>query len=179
VSGIDYANLPIYRGALADAVGFSPDDLAANRAGRLSTAQRASLLRDDRIRVGFVGLCGVAATASFVMAVTFGLSELRALKFWVFAAFFAIAAGIGVKSAEQLWRDVRTGVVSGVEGFVSSTLDQSGSAQEYYWVVQGRRFSVTGDMYTVLEAGRYWLYFLPRTRRVMSVEPLEGETAGS
>ena len=171
VSGIDYADLPMYRGALADAVGFSDADLESNRAGRLSQSQRASLMREDRIRIGFVVLCAVVAVVSFVIALTFGPGNIKALKGWALTAFFVLAAGLGIVSAQKLWRDLRSGVVRAVEGFVTSTMQQSGSAQEYYWVVGDQRFSVTGDMYTILEPGRYRLYMLPRTRHIVSIEP--------
>ncbi len=38
----EYVDLPIYHDELASALGFTPSDLEANRAGRLTASQRAA-----------------------------------------------------------------------------------------------------------------------------------------
>ena len=118
-----------------------------------------------------MALWAVAAVISFGIVLGSGPGNIKALKGWALTTFFVLAAGLGIVSARKLWRDIRSGVVGAVEGFVTSTVQQSGSAQEYYWVVDNQRFSVTGDMYTILEPGRYRLYVLPRTRQIVSIEP--------
>jgi hypothetical protein len=51
----EYVDLPIYHDELAAALGFTTADLEANRAGRLSAAQRSSWFRKYVYRSVAVG----------------------------------------------------------------------------------------------------------------------------
>lgn len=166
----------MYRGALADAVGFTDDDLAANQAGRLSAGQRASLVRSERNRIALVALCVVLVGLCLVVPALTGVNSLKDVKFLLLALVFTMLGGAVAFSAAQLWRDLQSGAVAQLESFVSSTTKTDSGTANYYWIAGQQRFSVSGDMYTVLEPGRYRLYFLPRSRRIVAAEPSAAAT---
>ena len=81
----------------------------------------------------------------------------------------------------RLYLDLRAGVVSRIEGFVTATERETDVATRYggkvpvwtyYWNVDGQKFAVIGKAYVALMPGPHRLYYLPRSRRVIAAEPI-------
>jgi len=171
----DYARLPIYQEQLAAALGFSQVDLEFNRAGRLSSNQASTLMRDVASRV--VG--SVLALLFSIACLTWGAMFSGA--FLALGAIAGLACLLLAAKAVQLSQDQRSGRVSKVEGWVQSSYSQEDVASRYgprstflsfRWQVAGQMFRVPGKPYAALVSARHRLYFLPVTRRVISAEPL-------
>lgn len=184
----EYVDLPIYREVLASALGFTPSDLNANRAGRLSASQRASLLRSDIVRLGGVALCLLAAVGSVGLAFAIGTGDPLFATLLSLAAVLIFAAGALAVSSFALWRDLTAGAVSRLEGQVEPTVRQfeatkstplrpASTYEGYFWVVGDQRFAVSGTAFGALTPARHCLYFLPRTRRVVAAEPMSSVAA--
>lgn len=173
---VEYVDFPIYHQELQSALRFTPSDLAANRSGKLSQAQRALLVKDDAKRIGCVvislAVAGGCTSIAFAIGITTGLS----LRILLVAAIAVFVAGVLGFTSFRLWDDVRRGAVSTLEGFVTpGEQENSGSGPsvvQFYWTVDRERFYVPGKAYGVLTPARHRLYFLPLTRRIVAAEPI-------
>ena len=176
-----YVLLPIYREQLGQAMDFSPSDVEANRAGRLSASQRLSLYkliaRSAALATVFVVLTGLSVVSAFLIGVTTGLGLLVLLLAFAFAAFIAIFARYNI----PLWRDVNAGTVSSSEGMVRpierETDLRTGVYKvpiwAYYWMVGNtERFWVTGKAFAALTPAPHRVYYLPQSRRVVAAEAI-------
>jgi hypothetical protein len=105
------------------------------------------------------------------------------------AALLLGADGYFAVVAFHLSEDLNGGVVSSIEGFVQPYMKVTNIATSsygpgmpvwtFYWLVDDQRFAVYGKAYGVLTPARHRLYFLPRTRRVVSAEPTgTGQSGG-
>jgi hypothetical protein len=178
----EYVDLPLYHKALAEALGFTEADLEANRAAHLSPSQSASLYGRLTFRMGGgATICVATAAGCVAWALAIGIGHRPSELFLALAAVLLFAAGAIAVNGFKLWRDLNTGVVSSVEGFVKPTeketdirtqLGTSVPVWSYYWVVGDQRFAVTGKAYDVLTPARHRLYFLPVTRKVVAAEPI-------
>jgi hypothetical protein len=186
----EYVDLPIYHEELAAALGFTAADLEANRAGRLSAAQRSSWFRQYVYRsVSVVTVVALVAAGCIVIAFEIGIGASLSWSVLALAALLLVAAGYFGVVAFQLSEDLNGGIVSSVEGFVQPYVKVTNIATgsygpgmpvwTFYWLVDDQRFAVYGKAYGVLTPARHRLYFLPRTRRVVSAEPSgTGQSAG-
>jgi len=176
-----YVQLPIYTDQLAAALNFSPSDLEANRAGRLSDSQRSNQYRSIRRAVTlatvFALLTVPCVAASIAIGITSGLGLLTLL----LGAAFALFVAVFVRYTTPLWRDVDAGLVSSIEGMVSQSEKETDIRTgpfttvpiwAYYWTVDAAdRFWVSGKAYAALTPARHRVYFLPQSRRIMAAEP--------
>lgn len=170
---------------LAQANGFTPEDVQTNRQGWMSPRQRTGVVRRTigclfwlLILVGSVVSGAVPA-----LGVTFG-------GFWPLGlgllglAVYALLSFTFISGARQQLRDGR---VAFMDGFVererkeSSDSDTGGTTTSYSYVlyqqqpsgVNHQRFSVTGAAYSALVPGlRYRVYYLPSDQKLVSIEPL-------
>jgi len=183
----EYVELPIYRDQLADALGFRPSDLQANQAGRLTDSQRATQLKKISRAVVTLVVCLAIAIACLAVAAAVGLGTGLGIQIVLLAGcFFAFSVVVSWFNV-PVWRDLRAGTVSNVEGFVRpaerATRINTGpgpavSAWTYSWVVDdAERFSVPGKAYPALTPARHRLYFLPLSRRIVAAEPLSAKTS--
>lgn len=170
---------------LANAIGFSREDLEANRAGRLSPVQVAVLSksRNHHLLLALVGLPVAVAIAHFwpVLAERFW-----AILFW--GAFDLIAAALVVVSLWGAWcraQDARGGEIAVTRGLLQRHTDETnGSARRqpsYKVVVAGVQLQVPLKVFGAFaDGGHYALYYAPRSRVLLAAEPLdapEPETA--
>jgi hypothetical protein len=69
--------------------------------------------------------------------------------------------------------DLLEGRVALLEGYVEAVEDSDGEGVTYHYVLGRQRFMVSGTAYKALAAGvRYRLYYLPHSKRLVSIEPL-------
>jgi hypothetical protein len=186
----EYVDLPIYHDELAAALGFTAADLEANRAGRLSAAQRSSWFRKYVYRsVAVSAVVALVAAGCIWIAFAIGIGASLSWSVLAVAALLLGADGYFAVVAFQLSEDLNGGVVSSIEGFVQPYVKVTNIATSsygpgmpvwtFYWLVDDQRFAVYGKAYGVLTPARHRLYFLPRTRRVVSAEPTgTGQSGG-
>ena len=171
--------------ALAQANGFTLEDVQANRQGWMSPRQRTGVVRRTigclfwlLILVGSVVSGAVPAlgvTAGGFWPLLLGLLGL---------AVYALLSLTLIGGARQQLRD---GCVAFMDGFVererkeSSDSDTGGTTTSYSYVlyhqypsgVNQQRFSVAGAAYYALVPGlRYRIYYLPGDHELLSIEPL-------
>ncbi len=136
------------------------DDLAANREGRLSAAQAAAMRRIERASV-LVALAALLAASGFAGAAL--LLQPAGLIFFVLAA---VAVAFAAGAAAAFWnysvvrRDREFEIVERYEGAVEATGDR--------W----RLGDVVASGAGVESGGRYRVWFLRGSHRLLSAEPL-------
>lgn len=168
--------------ALANANGFLPDALDANRSGRLSERQAGGLARAEKSRTRW----------RFIIC--FGLIAVAAA-FWYYGDYYPslLATGAGLAlyvqalrqpSRSALDKDLADGRVLIVEGgarkahrrtfsFLASAAGGDGTADSYYYDIAGQRFAVSETAYHALVDGvPYRFYYLPRSTTLVNIEPL-------
>lgn len=183
---VEYVDFPVYHDELASALGFAPADLEANRAGCLTASERDFQLRPVRNTVLITAVFLLLAAGCVALVFTVGIGTGISTPSLVLAAVFLLTVGLLGYSSIPVWRDLRAGLVSTVEGMVRPAERETDIATRgggrvpvftYYWVVDDQqRFTVTGKAYGVLTPARHRLYFLPRSRRVVAAERVR--TAG-
>lgn len=161
---------------LATALGFSADDLAANRAGRLSEAQ------DRRLRTGWRRQ--LIVTVILVIALMLGATvvlfigqrgDSAALTF-IGVLLTVINAGVVGLAAQNYLRvsgDRARGGVLATSGAITRTLRVvSGRVTVCIVKVNGEDVIVSKPVFNAFEEGkRYTLYRTPVSKTLLSVEP--------
>lgn len=173
--------------ALQDEFNFVEDDLIENRAGRLSPRQRLALLflqlRNALLWAPFLlmGLAFASLFPFFLIVQPLLQGERVEVGAWVGGALGlglgSVLALIIVVSGLTALRDLLGGAVQSVEGQVDKQIITSGSGRNrstrYYYTLDGQQFRVNRTAYNALVEGRpYRLHYLPRSKQVVSVEPL-------
>jgi hypothetical protein len=175
------------RQALGDVLDFTDDDLPENRAGRLSTRQTASrtfsALRTGLFLSPFLLMAlAFAGVFPFLMLIQpMWQGEPVDTEGWIAAGFgllfgglFAVLLGWAILSP---FVDVWQGRVDMIEGPMEERAITTGSGKSrrtnYYFEINNQRFQVPQVAQAASVAGRrYRLYYFPRTKNVVSVEPL-------
>jgi hypothetical protein len=160
---------------------LSPADLDTNRKGRLSEMQRRAMhtleivYRIHRVlgALFFAGLEVLVFTQPWAPGDTWFRPPI--------AAFFAAATVMllfwGILFGDSLANDLRLGRVFAIDGavrkWVRQTNGQRSAILKYYLAVGRFSFEISPQGYRkVPEAGRFRLYFLPRSRHVVNLEQL-------
>jgi hypothetical protein len=161
---------------LMQANDFALETLPLNRAGRMAEAQRAQLGRwlwlMAALCLVIVAIIGLFAyfvwRAPNPPAVTAGLIAL--------ATAVAVAVVVlGWREGRQVAADLRAGKVTAAEGLARKKIVRRLSSREdsYYYRMGALTFAVSEKGYEALIEGRsYRMYYLPRTKRLLSLEPL-------
>ncbi len=160
---------------------FPADALEANRSGTLTAGQRASLLRLARMNRGTQLMMGAILVVGGVMLLRGLASAPRAWwPPWAGAAASAVgvlttlnALGIG----NRLVQDIHEGRVETVEGAIRKRhgfpRSRTPAPPTHYLLVEGRRFAVGPAGFDAApDVGYVRLFYLPRSRRVVNLEPL-------
>ncbi len=156
--------------ALARAHRFSLDDLNLNRQGLLSRRQRAVLGRKL--------LFWLVACPVVVVIIT--LLQLHQLLQAGFGAFMSegLLLALLLALAYPRWRELREGRVAALEGYGQPDKHTSKGRTSYYYKLGRQQFDVSSVAYRTLVPGmRYRLYYLPRTDKLVSIEPLPQQAA--
>jgi hypothetical protein len=162
--------------ALAAALGFRPEDLDANRSGRLARRQRLTLLL---VYAAYAGL-----TVVFPLGLlTWLLAQPGPAGSELWIVFLCVAlpllalGGLSLWNARRLLRDVLGGVVAqqvgqARKGVVTRTL-RGRSDTRYSVQFETRVFEIPRAAFEALQAGRvYRAYYLPGSGRLVSVEAI-------
>jgi hypothetical protein len=158
---------------------LSVDDIAANRAGRLADNQRSAWVAYQRASTdGF--LIGAVAFAGIGVATLLGLgggigsltNVVATAGCFVLAVFLAWNS---IMPRRRLAQDLAEGRLETVEGPIErrrvTRSYGSGPSRHYVWV-RGRAYQVTRSDYDGAPLmGPVRLYVLPRSHKVVSLEP--------
>jgi len=162
---------------LASVLGFSREDLDANRAGRLSPAQAAKL---RRTRTGDIirGLVSAVVSAGMVTLWPLLNGSTTTLLFWALVLLFPAAfALVSLWSAGQRSRDLQSGTVAIAGGPLQRHAEDLGSTRRtptYTLNAGGVKLNVPLEVYGAFaDDGHYALYHTPHSRTLLSAEPLD------
>lgn len=157
---------------------FGEADLDANRAGLLSAPQRTRLWRQDMLKMLGAAVCLVAGTvynigelAGWLPLPTHGRGAVLGI------ALILLGLVLAVWSAET-WLDLTPGSVLVAKGYLHQTLRTVSNRYGqpitvYCFQIGNETFNVPIAAYDALHEGNRRLYYLRRTRTVLSVEPLQ------
>lgn len=159
-----------------------PDDLAANRAGRMGERQRHLLMRKARLLraimllvvLPFIVLMGVVSVWAFVDGPpVFGV---------VMLGLMGLTGWLTLRAYNAQMRPIRAGIDAGVveqiSGACTAHTRTTGSGRVWitvYWLdVDGRRILITKQQYIRLKSapGAYTVYYDPATNETVAMEPL-------
>lgn len=173
-------------GRLAQAHDFSLETLAANRHGRVTPAQsfqRGSWILSSIglavLLVWIAGLLILAATEPILP--TYPFTNPHALNPIYVLIGSAVASALVTTIALVAWRrlatDLRDRRPAVVEGHIRKVVRDQDVLPIYEYELNGRRFRVAKGAYEALdEALTYRVYSLPRSRMLLSIEPVERES---
>lgn len=151
---------------------FDATDLDANRAGLISGPQRTRLLRQDVVKVVASAGCLIAGTVFNIGLVVgwipvHGRGAALGLALWAVGVILAVLSG-------QLWLDLAGGTVNAAAGDLRSTERAStgryGPSIHYFFEIDGQSFEVSRVAHDQVHEGKRHLYYLPRSRTVLSVD---------
>ncbi|HEX7264831.1 MAG TPA: hypothetical protein VF383_11690 [Candidatus Dormibacteraeota bacterium] len=157
---------------------FDEADLDANRAGLLSASQRTRLWRQDMLKILGAAVCLVAGTvynigelAGWLPVPTHGRGAVLGI------ALILLGLVLAVWSA-QTWLDLTPGSVLVANGYLhQNQRTVSGRYGQpitvYCFQIGNETFDVPIAAYDALHEGNRRLYYLRRTRTVLSVESLQ------
>ena len=161
---------------LMQANDFALETLPLNRTGRMAEAQRAQLGRWlwQMAALYLVIVAVIGLFAYFVWrapnppAVTVGLIALA-------TAMALTIVFFGWREGRQIAADLRAGTVTAAEGLARKEIVRRLSSREdsYYYRLGALTLAVSEKGYEALIEGRsYRMYYLPHTKRLLSLEPL-------
>lgn len=160
--------------ALAQALRFTPEDLSANRAGKLSPAQLAHLrrLQGRAMRwagAGF-GLFVLVATGFLFLGVQQN-SGIATLTGMFITVLNAISMGMFARHYMRLHADLESGAVEQLQGKLERIIRPLGRVNNYVLRVAGVDFGVTKDLFKLFEhQAPYTLYRTAHTHLLLSAE---------
>jgi hypothetical protein len=162
--------------SLSEALQFTPDDLAANREGRLSAAQSERLrhLRRRSVMVGLsmIVLIGLVAAALLFVALRNQSGILQLVGIGVTITNAAIT-GVLARNWLRLSGDLRDGRASALTGEARHTIRVTGRIANYLLRVEREEMNVSKPVFFAFEEGRrYRFYRAPASRVLLSAEPI-------
>jgi uncharacterized membrane protein len=168
--------------ALQESLDFNQEDLEANRTLQISARQRNGMIAGV---IGLSALLGVLFLFPIVMFAGFwwsesGFGSLESSDYAPFLCFGGIMLIVDVVILFAVLSGVReafAGRVESVTGHLQEHTEVRGSGKSrhtyYYYVVDGQKFQVTPAAHKAsIEGMRYRLFYLPRSKKVVSAEPI-------
>jgi hypothetical protein len=162
---------------LARANDFAPEDLQTNQNGEVTSAQRTAGLK--KLMPGLI-IMGLA----FVFGLLFIQPMLSTIKFdsslipiLFIAGFVGIFVAIGFSMVLNVFLDLNASSPETVEGIGRKETRRKSSGRSsrtvYYYIIGTMEFEVAQKAYPALLDGlTYRAYYMPRTKRLLTIEPL-------
>ncbi len=168
--------------ALQESLDFRPEDLEANRTLQISARQRTNLIAGVvglSVLLGVLFLVPVVAIAVVIWSEG-GIGRFSDTDYVPFLCFGGIMLLVDVVILFAIFSGVReafAGRVESVTGHLQERTEVRGSGKSrhtyYYYVVDGQKFQVTPAAHKAsIEGMRYRLFYLPRSKKVLSAEPI-------
>lgn len=162
---------------LSQANGFSPEDLQANKNGEVTQTQRMGSLKKL-----IPGLLSIGITLVFGIVFLYLMMANSDLKSNLFSllfvgGFITIFVATSFTSVLNAIIDYFTHEPEMVEGQGSKITRRKSSGRSsrtvYYYVIGGREFEVPQKAFpALLEKASYRAYFMPKTNRLLAIEPI-------
>ncbi len=161
---------------LPEALNFSEQDLAANRAGLLSEAQSWRLAQGWRrtlwIIIAIVIVFGLAATVMLFLAQRNNSPILNVLGIIV-TLINAVIVGLGAQSYLRTSSDLNAGRVAEISGMVSHTIRVSGRVATYVLKVDDQELIVSKPVFFAVDDGEVFRFYrAPASKTLLAAEPL-------
>jgi hypothetical protein len=167
---------------LAEVFGFSPEDIAANRTGKISPAQRARITSKHYANSRFAwvvfaavfGLGLLGFSAEMIRTENMGVKTLL-LYLGVTACFGLIVWVFILYHRHRMKRTLRKGKVQSVKGTIRITGEQREKLTHWYVCVGDHRFEIDRSDHRILlqqsgVGGREaWAYFSVPWRGLLSI----------
>lgn len=157
---------------LASANKFSMKDLETNHQGSLSAGQEIRLLI-------VLGLYLFIFLSSAVLFASMSSQILRGLGTTMYYLLLFIGMLLMARfgwSAALLIADVWNAKVDSVTGLVVRQSKRSSYHRSFYYVIDPHRFEVSQGAYNALLEGKsYRIYYVPHSKRLVSIEPINGD----
>lgn len=167
---------------LMEALDFSPDDVAANREGRVSERQQAKL-RAARRRSVYVGAAILIAVGLAATVLLF-LGERNESAILTFVGISvtvcnAVIMSMIVRNWLRLTADIDSGQVTALEGEVHHTIRVTGRMANYLIRLQGQEVVVSKPAFLAIREGApYRVYRTPAAKTLLSIEAVDTENGG-
>jgi hypothetical protein len=161
---------------LTQALDFTADDLAANREGRLSEAQRTRLqkLRQRSALIGVGAVVGLGLMATIILFLGQGNGSLILNLVGIGVTICnAALAGVLVRSWLRLSADINANAVQAISGTITHKLRVTGRSVTYILNVDGEELIVARPIFRAFDEGKgYRLYRTASSRLLLSAEAL-------
>lgn len=161
-----------YREELLRAFHIGPQDLLANRAGRLGPGQAARMRRGIATNLLLAGAIVIVLGGLVVLTADPPIQWWR----WVMIAALALAClGTGAFRSRALARGAAAGVVQEYLGPIRLHLQP----RVGWWLtVQGVAFHLPIKFWHLAEGGTYAVYVAPAAKLIVAIEPAGTTTTG-
>lgn len=160
--------------ALAAVFKFDADDLAACRTGQLTEAHRARQVRSAVGGFTFMAIfCGLFVVGGLILLFTSAFGTRPQLGGMVGGLLMSVVGGFLIYSTIGSLRAAQAGKVNMIEGVVTERITSSRNSTSYYYVINGKQYTVTRDAQTALVQGQaYRVYVLNNTTTIVAIEPI-------
>lgn len=171
--------------ALMKVIGFTEDDLDANRDGYMSKKQRGALSRERQQWLKFIAI--IIGGTSVLYTLFLLKSIIRGDQFpdnILIIAFICLAAALmsmymGFKRS-RVNADLRKGDVYIAEGLISLYIQKIQNGQLVFYIyhadIQQQRFKLEKTVYDAFVNGEpYAIYYAPNSKTILSAEWLRPE----
>ena len=156
---------------LIEAIGFSEEDLEANREGYMSEQQRRSLFRKWTPWTCFTLLFAALILPTMLPFVLEQLGTSTLSPLTLIAAVFLVVPVYFAYKWWQLSVDMRQRLVTSVEGRVRLDLSGGGNSSQLTVSIGKAKFHVKKPIFLAFKNGDpYCVYYAPRSKTILSAE---------
>lgn len=158
---------------LAQANNFTLSDLMHNRNGQVTLGQRMKLLRQV-VTAAALALIGLTLGGVFLFLVYPNVDPSEALAILLLSVLlFGALAVFGGWTFLSGLLDMLVPSIEQAQGIGHKHAYIGRRSTRYYYAIAGKTFEVNRQAYTVLLEGMdYRVYYLPRTEKLVSIEPV-------
>jgi hypothetical protein len=160
----------------ADAIGFTEQDLAANREGYMTKSQRALLDRERKLWRSDMQIAMASLPIAVVLTIWDGyrIGDTLSSRIGILI-FFTVIIGLWYVDVRRRWRwfdgDLYKGEVVFTDGKVGLRTYRQKNGRIYLVKVSKLQFSVQKQAYHAFREGDpYRIYYAPRSKRLLSAE---------
>ena len=159
---------------------FRVEDLAENRQGRLTSAQKSRLWRRILQPIVIFALVLLVFAALFVALAAsdengYYLRAVLRASGWRIVLSLLVLLALALTflwRSSKLFFDLHDGSVASAEGHVAKVFSMYYRASAMFYVIDGMRFKVSHQAYNALvEHTTYRIFYTPRSKFLVSIEP--------
>ncbi len=156
---------------LMDAIGFTEEDLEANRQGIITDAQKVHFRREYQ-KSAFAFLPALVILAFFTIGLlSSGLLFIQPGSIVLPFLFFIVYLAYLSWRRQQAVDAIRRGNLESVEGRIQLNTTASNSRQLFTISVQNQKFNIKKNVFLAFKNGDpYVIYYVPRSKSILSAE---------